>query len=436
MEKEPSIPQHLHGLTLGRLPEPPWPLPLLISSAAALPVVLALLSLAARWAHRAERRRRAPAGCTRLGLPDPTPLDEEPTRAPAGAPGDGRVRVRGLFVYPIKSCRGVALARSAVVATGLRYDRQFCLARRVRSPDPDAAAEGASAPAWRFLTQREVPRLARVRTELWVPDPTAPGYAADAAYVRAGGAVVAAFPYASPGWRGLGARLAARLRGASMPERAFTVPFDPAATDAEYPRAPVTVWKDAPQALDLSAHLPPALGDMLGARGPLALFRVDAPRAVLRTAPRAATLGWQPVTGFADAFPLHALGLASVRDLSARQPAGAPRLAVRRFRPNLVLDGAPPYDEDGWLRIRVGEGEYHSAGRCVRCRLPNVDPRTGVRHTAEPDRTLKSTRDVDPGAPGLGCLGVNVVPARREGVIRVGDEVTVLERGEIVYEKM
>ena len=444
MEKETVIlPPHLHGITFDQLWESTWLIWIFVYSLAFLPVLLVFFSLAARLTQRAELKRSSPVGCRRLGLRNKSNLQDEHACHPSSGSGDGSFRVKSLFIYPIKSCRGVELDQSAVVSTGLQYDRQFCLAQLV-SPFPASATdskEQRAAHRWRFVTQRELPLMSQVRTEMWVPDPSAPGYAPDLPYVRAGGAIVVTFPFRPDGWPRLLARLAATLRGGA-PERSFTIPFAPSAADvaARYAREPVTIWRESPAAINMSALLPPELRYAIGARNPLALFRIDVPRTVLRTAPRKEALGWQPVTSFADAFPLHVLGLASVRDLSARQPADAPRLNVRRFRPNVIVEGAPPYDEDEWTRIRVGvaeeQEEYHGAGRCVRCRLPNIEPSSGVRHKAEPDRTLKRTRDVDAGAPGMGCLGVNMVPARQEGVIRVGDAITVLERGDIVYEKL
>jgi uncharacterized protein YcbX len=68
--------------------------------------------------------------------------------------------------------------------------------------------------------------------------------------------------------------------------------------------------------------------------------------------------------------------------------------------------------------------------------MPNVDPVTGERHPTEPDKTLRSFRTVDAGTgPNIGCLGMQLVPISREGALRVGDEITVLEVGEHVYVK-
>ena len=75
------------------------------------------------------------------------------------------------------------------------------------------------------------------------------------------------------------------------------------------------------------------------------------------------------------------------------------------------------------------------------CKLPNVNPLTGERHAAEPDKTLRSQRSVDEGAPKLGCLGMQLTPlfprtSRPEymqTVVEVGMAVHVLERDKHHY---
>lgn len=60
------------------------------------------------------------------------------------------MRVSGLFVYPVKSCAGVAVEESLVTATGFQWDRRWMV----------VGDDG------RFLTQREQPRLALVRVRI------------------------------------------------------------------------------------------------------------------------------------------------------------------------------------------------------------------------------------------------------------------------------
>lgn len=65
-----------------------------------------------------------------------------------------------------------------------------------------------------------------------------------------------------------------------------------------------------------------------------------------------------------------------------------------------------------------------------------MDQTTGEKHPTEPDKTLRTFRNVDAGAGDLvGCLGMQMVPIEQESTIRVGDELTVLEIGEHLYLK-
>lgn len=60
------------------------------------------------------------------------------------------VTITALNVYPVKSCRGIALESAAIAITGILHDRQWLIVR----------------PNGHFITQREEPRLALVTTAL------------------------------------------------------------------------------------------------------------------------------------------------------------------------------------------------------------------------------------------------------------------------------
>jgi uncharacterized protein YcbX len=97
---------------------------------------------------------------------------------------------------------------------------------------------------------------------------------------------------------------------------------------------------------------------------------------------------------------------------------------MRRFRPNLVVNGQLPYAEDGWRRLRVGEVEFEGVKNCSRCIFTTIDPDTGEKHPdREPLRTLSTYRRRPEGGV---FFGQNLIP-RSGGVIRVGDPVTVIE---------
>jgi hypothetical protein len=106
--------------------------------------------------QRSRLRRGRP-----LGVPNSqSNLSDEFTYTPDGdGDGDDEWRIKALYIYPIKSCRGIELDSAEVVKTGLRWDRQFMFAEK-----------SAESREWKFLTQRNYPLLATIQTEIISPD--------------------------------------------------------------------------------------------------------------------------------------------------------------------------------------------------------------------------------------------------------------------------
>lgn len=387
--------------------------------------------------------RSEPRGCRKLGLRVTSNLAEEFDKkyAKGGPPGKDETgnelwRIKSLWIYPVKSCKGVELNRGNVVRAGMEHDRQFTFAQLEPVPASKQGSEKAG-PKWKFITGRIHRLLLKVKTEVWVPDPASATYSPDHAEVRSGGVLIVRYPCQKGGWRGFWAKVC-QWFGVTVLEESFRVPLNPTADQIKangYITEEMTIWKDSPLALNMGVHVPPDLKDYLGLKYPLSLFRVHHKheREVYRCAPRKEQAGYQPVVGFPDAYPLHILNLASVKALSTKMLEDAPKLSALRFRPNFIITGPDAYAEDGWKRIRIGGYEYFVACRTARCKLPNVDPISGERHPSEPDRTLRKFRNVDAGGPQYGFLGMQMVPASVEGSVRVGDAIEVLETGDHRY---
>ncbi len=178
----------------------------------------------------------------------------------------------------------------------------------------------------------------------------------------------------------------------------------------------VTVWKDTLHAVLASSLADTWFSEFLGLQCRLVQMTDDLVRPVNRDYGQDADQ-----VSFADGFPLLLISEASLADLNGRLRAP---VEMRRFRPNLVVDGDLPYAEDSWRRIRVGAVEFAGVKNCSRCVFTTIDPDSGEMHPdKEPLRTLSTYRRRPHGGV---FFGQNLIP-RSAGVIRVGDPVTVLD---------
>ncbi|MDO9071981.1 MAG: MOSC N-terminal beta barrel domain-containing protein [Rubrivivax sp.] len=270
--------------------------------------------------------------------------------------------VGALFVHPVKSCAGVALPQSLLVETGLDLDRAWMVV--------DEHGE--------MLTQRELPRLALVQPAL-----------------RTSEVVLRA-----PGMLALHL-LQDTVEGATR----------------------VRVWDDVVKAYDMGPLAAQWFSDFLGTK--LRLVRFD-PDETRLSEPRWAG-DVQAENAFSDGYPLLVANGASLADLNARLAArGNAPVTVQRFRPNLVLDGLPAYDEDHLHEIDIATGEGTVTLRlvkpCVRCSIPNVDP-ASAETGSEPGATLAGYR-ADPRMKGGITFGMNAVVVQGFGhTLRVGQPV-------------
>ncbi|KAK1759452.1 molybdenum cofactor sulfurase [Echria macrotheca] len=342
----------------------------------------------------------------------------------------GAAQIRNLCIYPVKSCKGIEVTESKVLPAGLEFDRLFMFAQ-LRSPFPvslDTPEDEKSRHIWDFVTQRQFPLLATVSVDLFVPDvaKAAVSNGDDNAYL------ILRFPWVESGVVGALAWLVAKLsRGwRALPEKEVLLPvmFPPQDEIAArgYTYEQVTIWRETVTALNMETELPRELRLYLGVSNRLGIFRVDPARLrdVYRCAPTGAEAGYQPCTGFQDAYPLHLLNLSSVRDLEAKleKDDDLRQLDPGRFRANIIIDGPGAYEEETWKKIvlrpvprtksvhATQPCQFHVSCRTVRCKMPNVDQETGHRHPVEPDRSLRKFRDVDPGAKKKGCLGMQLTP--------------------------
>ncbi len=269
----------------------------------------------------------------------------------------------GLFIYPVKSLRGLAVESATVDALGLVGDRRFLVV--------DEQGQ--------FLTQRTLPRMALIETALTARD------------------LVLRAPHSG----------------------SCAVPLVDA-TPA--PLLQVRVWKsEGLLAEDCGVEIAVWLSEFL--RTPCSLVRIGAAfqRPVLK--PCKARPG--DLVSFADGFPFLLASEASLADLNDHLVArDEDALPMDRFRPNLVVTGCAAFAEDCWPRLRIGDIVFRAGGPCGRCVVTTTDQLTAERGK-EPLRTLATYRR-DATEPTDVNFGQNLIHETKSGTLRVGDAVEPL----------
>lgn len=165
------------------------------------------------------------------------------------------ITITALNIYPVKSCRGIALDRALITPTGFAHDREWLIVH----------------PNGQFVTQREEPRLALIQTAL------------DSETLR----------LTAPGMGTLAIPLKTDARGAAVE---------------------VTIWRDRCAAFDAGAEATSWLTTFMGK--PFRLVRFDSARK--RASDVVWTRGVEALNQFADAFAWLIISQASLTDLNSR----------------------------------------------------------------------------------------------------------------------
>jgi uncharacterized protein YcbX len=274
-----------------------------------------------------------------------------------------QVEITQLSIYPVKSMKGIALESAVLTDQGLAHDRRFMVVR----------SDG------RFVTQRELHRLALVHTRL---DKTGIELSIE------GGGVI-------------------------------TIPIGNTGGEPVQTK----VWGDECETLDQGDEISRWLTSALHSSDRLRLVRM-APGYV-RPQGQPENLGKQTSTFFADAAPFLVANEASLealnRELELRRHDPVP---MNRFRPNIVLRGPCPFAEHQVAELSSGEVRLKFCHPCQRCVVTTIDQDTAAKH---PDwQPYKTLRDINPmpGNDRAPAFAHNAILLDGDGAeIRVGDLV-------------
>lgn len=267
---------------------------------------------------------------------------------------DASCVISGLYVYPIKSCAGVALQDATLTETGLEFDRAWMVV--------DAQGQ--------FLTQREFPRMALIQPQI--------------------------------------KRYEMVLRAPGM--LALHIKLD----EVEAP-VRVQVWDDSVAAFDMGTVAAQWFSDFLGTTARLVRFDPDHKRISDRQWTGVVEGLNQFSDGFALlAISEASLEHLNARLLAAGQAA----VSMSRFRPNIVLASAPDsdalaaHDEDRMdvLHVSTAQGvaQLKAVKPCPRCPIPNIDPLSAISSPEVTDMLQRYRADAR--LNGAISFGMNLIP--------------------------
>jgi len=260
-----------------------------------------------------------------------------------------------ITLYPVKSLAGISVTRWPVTKTGLQYDRKWMLVDN----------------AGQFLSQRQLPRMALIKTALTDTD---------------------------------------LILSASGMEN-LSLPLTP--TDGDVMKS--TIWGDQCHARSVSREANHWLSHFLNVDCRL----VFQPDEMIR--PVDATYG-KPSdnVAFSDGFPFLIISENSLVSLNQEMQLNLP---MARFRPNLVISGCASYAEDSWREISIGDIDFRLPKPCSRCAITTIDPVT-AETGKEPLRALNRIRKWQNNV----YFGQNALH-NQCGLLSVGDTVQIKATG-------
>ncbi|ODQ56540.1 hypothetical protein SAICODRAFT_4718 [Saitoella complicata NRRL Y-17804] len=319
------------------------------------------------------------------------PIPEEDQQA--------KLRIKQLHIYPIKSCRGLAVSSATLDQYGLSGDHTMMFVER-------KYVDGET--KWATMTLKQCARLAHVRVDLDLED--------------------------GDKWYRV-----------SIDEASIRIPRQFDALES-LPRLEnsIMLWKCPHRPIDLGEPYASFFSKALGRK--VKLCHRYGGRPVTGNMPDLSSPR-ELETNLNDAYPLLVVNASSLKELNARLDEA---VTMERFRPNVVLEGedVEAWDEDTWQTLQVLRSQQpatkdedmvdnskkpvmtiHTPSRCPRCVVTAVDL-DKAEQTLQPLKELSKYRRVDEGKKWSPCFGLYGVPDVTEGELRVGDTVQVTERGE------
>lgn len=278
------------------------------------------------------------------------------------------MHISQLFIYPVKSLRGIEIDAAVLTPQGLQYDRQWMIIN-----DKDM-----------FVTQRKYAQMVLIHTE--IKD---------------------------------------RQLILSKPSEPTISPLSIDMDDIpSSPEITATVWKDQCQVLDEGEPASLWLSRVLDSPSPLRLVRMAD---TARPQSKPDLLGESTHTYFADAAPFLLTNSESLGQVNKQlESLEYQHVPMENFRPNIVVDGLGAFEEHKIPGIQHPNYQLKHCYPCQRCVIPTINIATGERHSAQQPFSCIAAINPMPENPKAPAFGENAVLLKGEGeTIRVGDVISV-----------
>lgn len=177
----------------------------------------------------------------------------------------------------------------------------------------------------------------------------------------------------------------------------------------------VKIWSSELPALEEEVRFSKQLSTFLGQEVRLVRYFSGSQRKINSLNPE-----YSAETRFTDQRPILLINTASLEEINKHL---SEPIDVLRFRSNIVIEPAAPFIEETWKRIQIGDVILSQPKLCTRCKIINIDQKTGIAKNSEP---LEKVMELRKPVSGKANFGVHWIPENKSR-ISVGDPVKILE---------
>ena len=278
-------------------------------------------------------------------------------------------QITDLYIYPVKSLKGIALKEAQTAKRGLKFDREWMVTDH----------------QYNFISQREIELMTTIQT-------------------------------------GIGSH---SLILTSSNQKVLKIPLDSSRSN----KVRAMVWDDFCDAFDEGDDASRWLTDVLGTYNGSELRLVRFDQEGERPVPKKYLHGDHAESAFSDQFPYLITSWESLDKLNnGLLESHSSEVSMNRFRPNLVVKGLANVEMMTSSNLICEKSGYQFGLRkpCKRCKITTIDQETGeIQNPKEPLATLTKLKFSEEAYGAF--FGQNAILLGSHSILRVGDLLEVVQ---------